>query len=110
MGIEEEKSGKLQEDEKELPLCLNCLRPVNPLDHYCPNCGRAIGQLTPVMPYESLRWQADIWGSMWHQLWSKDVSFTGKLFRLFMIIWFVPVILIGIIPKLWQKKEARNDR
>ena len=86
------------------------MHPVDPLYHYCPNCGFTIGQLTPVMPYESIRWQANIWGMIWRQLWSKEVSFAGKLFRLFMIIWFVPVILLGIIPKIWQKKEVQNDK
>lgn len=94
---------------EEIPLCLNCLHPVDPLAHYCPNCGRAVGQYTPIMPYESIRWQVDIWGKIWNQLWSKEVSLAGKLFRLLMIIWNVPIMLIGIIPKLWQKKEAPKD-
>jgi hypothetical protein len=103
MGIEEEKHDESQEPIQDVPVCLNCMNPVVPFYHYCPNCGFAIGQLTPVMPYESLRWQANIWGMIWRQLWSKEVSFAGKLFRLFMIIWFVPVILLGIIPKIWKK-------
>jgi|WetSurMetagenome_2_1015567.scaffolds.fasta_scaffold455735_2 hypothetical protein len=103
MGIEEEKHDESQEPIQDVPVCLNCMNPVESLYHYCPNCGFAIGQLTPVMPYESIRWQADIWGMIWRQLWSKEVSFAGKLFRLFMIIWFVPVILFGIIPKILKK-------
>jgi len=106
----EKENNKSKSQEEEIPLCLNCLQPVNPLHHYCPNCGRAVGQLTPIMPYESIRWQVDIWGKMWNQLWSKEISVTGKLFRLFMIIWNVPVMLIGIIPKLWQKKEVPDDK
>jgi hypothetical protein len=96
--------------EQENPLCLNCLQPVNPLHHYCPHCGRAVGQLTPIMPYESIRWQADIWGRMWRQLWSRNVSFVGKLFRLLMIIWNVPVMLVGLIPILWHKLNKDNGR
>lgn len=94
---------------EEIPLYLNCLHPVDPLAHYFPNCGRAVGQYTPIMPYESIRWQVDIWGKIWNQIWSKEVSFAGKLFRLLMIIWNVPIMFIGIIPKLWQKKEAPNE-
>ena len=97
------------EQPKDVPLCLNCLCPVDPLDHYCPKCGRAVGQLTPIMPYESIRWEADIWGRMWRQLWAKETSVPGRIVRLFMIIFFAPVLLIGIIPKIWQKKGAKSD-
>ncbi len=110
MESEIEKSRENSEHKKETPLCLNCLQPVNPLHHYCPHCGRAVGQLTPIMPYESIRWQVDIWGKMWRQLWSREISFTGKLFRLFMIIWNVPIMLVGLIPKLWQKTRAKTPK
>jgi hypothetical protein len=107
---QEKEKNESKKNEEEIPLCLNCLHPVDPLHHYCPHCGRAVGQLTPIMPYESIRWQVDIWGKMWNQLWSKEISAAGKLFRLFMIIWNVPVMLIGVIPILWQKKEVPNDK
>jgi hypothetical protein len=110
MGEEEEKHDESQEKAKEVPLCLNCLRPVDPRYHYCPNCGRAVGQLTPLMPYESLWWMADGWGRMWKQLWSREVTFSGKLVRAFMIVWFAPVMLIGLIPRLWRKKEVKSDK
>ena len=95
--------------EKEIPLCLKCLQPVNPLFHYCPNCGEAVGQLTPYIPFVNIQWQTRIWGRMWRQLWSRKISFAGKLFRLFMIIWNVPVMLIGIIPILWHKRLKTKD-
>jgi len=107
MELEVGKSGENSRQEEETPLCLNCLRSVNPLYHYCPHCGRAVGQLTPIMPYESIRWQADIWGKMWRQLWSREISFAGKLFRFFMIIWNVPIMLVGLIPMLWQKTKTK---
>lgn len=98
-----------QVQQEEIPVCLNCMEPVSPLAHYCPNCGRVVGQYTPIMPYESIWWQVDIWGKIWNQLWSKEVSVAGKIFRFLMIIWNVPIMLIGLVPKLWQKKEAPQD-
>jgi len=105
-----EKNSEDNNREKDTPLCLNCLRPVDPLYHYCPHCGRAVGQLTPIMPYESIRWQADIWGKIWQQVWSRDVTFMGRLFRLFMIIWNVPIMLVGLVPELWQKKKTKTPQ
>lgn len=109
-----EKSRENIEHKEETPLCLNCLQPVDPLHHYCPHCGRSVGQLTPIMPYESIRWQVDIWGKMWRQLGSREISIVGKLFRLFMIVWNVPIMLVGLIPIVWRKiiKKTfqRNDQ
>jgi hypothetical protein len=108
--MEQEKEKKESKDqEKEIPLCLNCLQPVDPLQHICPHCGRAIGQFTPIMPFEGLRWQADIWGKMWNQIWSNEISFAGKLLRLLMIAWLVPILLIGVIPKLWEKQPENEN-
>ena len=109
---QEKENNESKYQEKEIPLCLNCLQPVDLLDHYCRDCGRAVGQLTPIMPYESIRWQVDIWGQMWRQLWSRETSFAGRVFRLFMIGWNVPVMLIGIIPKRWYilfKNKIKNN-
>jgi hypothetical protein len=110
MGSEKIKHNQPQSQEKQMPLCLNCLRPVDPLYHYCPYCGEATGQLTPYIPFINIPWQTRIWGKMWRQIWSREISMAGKLFRLFMIIWNVPVMLIGIIPKLWHRwqKEEGN--
>ena len=105
----EKENNEFKDQEKEIPLCLNCLQPVNPLQHICPHCGRAIGQFTPIMPFEGLRWQADIWGKMWNQIWSNEISFAGKLLRLLMIAWLVPILLIGVIPKLWEKQPENES-
>ena len=116
MESEIDQNDKHIEQDKATPLCLNCLKPVDPLFHYCPYCGRTTGQLTPYIPFVNIPWQTQIWGQMWRQIWSHDVSFAGKLFRLFMIVWWVPVMLVGLIPYLWQKvkkdapcKEEQND-
>jgi len=100
----EEKAG----EAGETPLCLRCLQPVDPRAYYCPNCGEATGQLTPYLPYMNIPWEVAIWGRMWRQVWSRNISLPGRLFRLFMILWNVPVLLVGLIPGLWpgaKKKE-----
>jgi hypothetical protein len=79
------------------PLCLSCMEPVDPLAYYCPNCGGASGQLTEYIPFVNIRWQMGVYGKMWRQMFSHDVSITGKLFRFIMIIWQVPLILIGLL-------------
>jgi len=96
--------------EEEVPVCLHCLEPVHPLAHVCPHCGGAVGQLTPYMPFESIRWEAGIWGQMWRQAWRRDVSILGRLLRFLLIIGFVPILLVGLIPLAWRKLRGREKR
>ena len=58
----------------EVPLCLQCVHPVSPLDHYCPHCGQSVGQLTPYLPYEGIWFNAGMWGKLWDRLWYKNVE------------------------------------
>lgn len=106
MESEIEENEEPIEQEEATPLCLNCLKPVDPLYHYCPHCGRTTGQLTPYIPFVNIPWQTQIWGQMWRQIWSRDVSFVGRIFRLFMIVWQVPYMLVGIIPLIWQNVKT----
>ena len=89
------------------PVCIGCFRPVDPLAHYCPHCGAATGQFTHYLPFVNIRWQASGWGQAWRQMWSREVSILGRLFRLVMIVWNVPVMLIGLLfrPKREIEKE-----
>ncbi len=94
-----------------IPVCIRCFRPVDPLAHYCPQCGQATGQLTPYIPYLSIPWETRIWGQVWRQIWSRDVSLPGRMFRLFMVVWNVPFMLIGLLFGSGQEpqKERQDD-
>lgn len=90
------------------PLCINCLQPVDPLHYYCPNCGEATGQLTQYIPFVNIPWQITVWGRMWRQVFSRETSIPGRLFRLIMIIWNVPLLLIGLFFIRSQKTKDQN--
>lgn len=114
MAIEQENENGFIDNKtseaKERPVCLSCFNPVDPLVHYCPNCGEATGQFTHYLPFINIPWQTHVWGQMWRQVWSSDISLTGRLLRLLMIIWYVPILLIGLIPKLWTKVSNKKLR
>ncbi len=108
--VEEDAGTEEAEDQgRETPVCLRCLRPVEPTAHYCPNCGEATGQLTPYLPLESVPWQTQIWGRAWRQIWSKDVSIPGRLLRLFMVSGR-PVLLIGMFSAGGNRSKKRTRR
>ena len=86
-----------EEEGDGTPVCIKCFKPVDPLAHYCPNCDGATGQFTHYLPFVNIRWQASVWGQAWRQIWSRDVSIPGRLFRVIMIVWNVPIMLIGLL-------------
>ncbi|MDX1683194.1 MAG: hypothetical protein R3336_08740 [Phycisphaeraceae bacterium] len=102
MGKEPEH---VESDLEEVPLCLHCLQPVHPIDKICPHCGQAVGQLTPYLPWESIRWEANIWGKMWQQAHDPEQSWASRLFRLLVIVLMVPVLLVGLIPMAWHRHQ-----
>ena len=81
------------------PVCLRCFQPVDPIAHYCSHCGEATGRFTHYIPFVNIPWQTRIWGQIWRQIWSDDISIPGRAFRLFMIIWNVPFMLVGLLFK-----------
>ena len=97
--------------EEGTPVCLRCLRPTDPLVHYCPHCGEAIGRFTTYIPFVDIRWYTGVYGKMWRQAWSGDISIVGRIIRFMVIVMFAPVMLIGVIPKLWCliKKVMRQN-
>lgn len=103
------QSKRPDEDGAGTPVCIGCFRPVDPLAHYCPHCGAATGTFTHYLPFVSIRWQASVWGQAWRQMWSPDVSLPGRLFRLFMIVWNAPVMLIGLLFRPGRAGSEGNE-
>lgn len=102
-----EESSIIEDKGEGTPVCIRCMEPVDPLGYYCPNCGEPSGQLTQYIPFVNLRWLANTWGRMWRQIWSKDISIPGRIFRIIMITWNVPLILIGLLFK--KTRTAKKD-
>jgi len=96
MELRPEEQDNIEDVGEGTPVCIKCFQPVNPLDNYCPNCGGATGNFTHYLPFVNIRWQASVWGQAWRQIWYPEVSMPGRLFRFIMIVWNVPIMLIGI--------------
>jgi hypothetical protein len=87
------------------PICLDCMMPVEPSDYYCSNCGEACNKLTQYIPFVNIQWMVNFWVKMWEQLWSREVSVVGRIFRLFMIIWFFPLAMLVLPFRKRNKTE-----
>jgi hypothetical protein len=108
MGSDIEKQNEMGEQIRDVPLCLKCARPVDAMSHYCPHCGETTGQMTPYIPFVNLRMQINFYAQMWRQIWFGRISFTGRVFRLLMIVLLMPILLLALPAALWEKFRAKS--
>ena len=89
------------------PVCPKCLTPCRPLEYYCPHCDSndAINPLTPYIAFLNIRFNYDIFCTMWRRLWyDRRTSMIRRLFYLLMIMLFVPYMIIFGLPLLFVGK------
>lgn len=106
----EEEVGVFDDDGdggEDTPVCLGCMRPIDPQEYYCPHCGEASGQLLQCLPYLDNRWHANMWGKAIRQTKSRDVSMLGRVVRGIMIALKVPILLIGLLFR--EDSESEKD-
>jgi len=102
---EVEDNEEVHVDGQDTPLCLECMKPVDPNSYYCANCGGASGGLTQYIPYVNIRWSVNWGAKLCRQFWSRDVSKFGRLIRLFVIILIWPLLLV-LLPFM---KSGKSD-
>lgn len=96
---------------EEAPLCLRCLAPVHPLQHYCHQCGDTVGQLTPYIPYVNIRFYVSIYERLWRRLWFEHRdSIWIKIFFIVFIAWTAPILILGMPFVLWRRWRADRHR
>ncbi|GEM_PF-899806 len=85
-----------------MPLCPQCLKPCDPLNYYCPNCGsnEAVNPLSTYMPFVELRFNTGMAGKAWRRLaYDKDTSLPNKTLSLIAIVATYPLLLVLGIPQ-----------
>ena len=71
------------------PICVKCLEPCHPLQHYCANCdsNEVINPLASYMPFVRIRFNIGMLGKLWRRiLYDKHTSIIRKLLVLFLLI------------------------
>jgi len=80
-----------------LPLCAKCLKPCKPLQYYCDKCGSndAINPLTPYIGFVNIRFNYDIYCTMWRKVWDgSEISIIRRFFYLFLIVLCAPIMAV----------------
>ncbi len=96
------------EDTPATPVCLRCLTPYDRLQHYCPNCGTAVGTFTPYIPFVDIPFSYSLADRLWRTIWDDPAASTAKkaFYWLIIVLW-VPIMLIGI--PFMLRRRARNS-
>lgn len=110
MGYAQQRRGWAdagRDDTGPRPVCLHCLMPFDPFDHYCRHCGEAVGRLTPYIPYVNIRFNYGIFGRLWKAVWGRrsGASLPARAFYLLLIILCAPVMFLGVPLLLAEPKE-----
>jgi hypothetical protein len=95
------------------PVCMKCLKPCHPLQHYCDKCDSndVINPLTPYMPFLNIRFNYGIFLTMWRRIfYDTDTFVAGRLSYLFILTMFVPIFLVMGMPLFLVFKLPRSVR
>ncbi len=92
-------------DEDSQPLCLQCLTPFEPLQHYCSSCGGTVGEFTRYIPFVNIPFYAEFLGKIWQKFWRSNAGVMKKigLFIMVIIFWGPLLFLAGTPFELWRK-------
>jgi hypothetical protein len=94
--------------DSDVPVCLHCLQPHSPLDHFCPHCGTTVGQLTPNIPYLSIPFEVDFLGKTWRRVWAPNSSVMMCALCLLIVIACAPILLVGLVFMALRGKLTRK--
>lgn len=103
-GAEGETEG--DELERPTPLCTGCLAPVDSRQHYCDECGEAVGRYTGYLPYVNIRFRYNFLGRLWNRIWwDPDVPASRRVGYFLLLCLIGPGMLIGLPIVLFRKSR-----
>ncbi len=93
------------------PLCPGCLAPYDPLQHYCEECGEAVGLFTPYIPFVNIRFNYSIFGRLWQTLcYDSSAGWGRRLLYFLLIVLIVPVMFLALPFVLIAKRRDRGKQ
>ena len=98
-GSAQSPSPGAPEDDPDTPACPRCLTPFAPDDRYCSSCGFCVGQFTPFLPVEGIRFGADLYRSAWATADGRSDRRSGlRLLSICYLLFAAPIITaIGVV-------------
>jgi hypothetical protein len=86
------------------PMCVRCASSIDRLQHYCHNCGAAVGPFTSFIPFVNISMACEPFCVMWERLWrpcgetrARRATYIAMLIVGGMVsgyLWILPVALV----------------
>ena len=97
-----------EDDAPVLPACPRCLSPFAVEDRYCSSCGFCVGQFTPYMPVEGIRFGTDLYRAAWRTADGHNSQHTGLrgLAVLYLLIASPLVTALGVLLRIFRAPKA----
>jgi len=108
-GISNSEPNPQERAEEPVPVCPHCLHPVDPRDYYCPHCGEDVGRFTPYLPFINIPFTCNFLARIWHKLFDRSAGILTRVFCLCLVILFAPILLLGLLFRLWDKFRKRKQ-
>ena len=89
--------GDVTYDADAIPVCLKCLTPHSSLDHYCKQCGYAVGPFTRYIPFVNIPWQVDFWSRLANVARDPARRWLMRGVACLLITVLAPIMLLGIL-------------
>ena len=94
----------------EVPVCLRCFTPFEPLQHFCRHCGETVGRWTIYIPYLNIPFRVSIFVIMWQRVWfDKRTKAPCRILFLVLIVIMATATLLGL-PFVWLFRSSKTKR
>lgn len=98
-------------DQDGIPLCPQCMRPVNPNNYYCPHCGGATGTFTPYLPFVNIPFNTSVYWRVIDRTLGRRLGLAVLALLIFLMLFANPELLLVVLPValcilLWNKLRA----
>jgi hypothetical protein len=82
-----------------VPVCPHCLTEITEQDDYCPKCTRNVGQLTGIIPFVNIPFQAQFVGDLWREsVHGGRLSVPMRVFTIMLLAVMAPLIILVGLP------------
>ena len=108
-GTTDADADDLDQADEQVALCTTCLDLVNPLDHYCPKCGEAVGRYTGYMPFVNIPFDFNFVGRLWHRAFrDPGIPLLKRACYFTTAVAIAPIMLIGLPFVLLDRMRPRR--
>ena len=94
------------------PLCPTCAKPIEtPRSHYCEHCGELTGEYSRYLPWEGIKFNYAICGTMWKKTCDTHVANSIRTLNFILLLIIAPILLVAaLVVKLLKFYKSKKEQ